>query len=58
MGRSGTQVRIDKAGLRPNDYYSYQMQRYGVLPGDLKSADPIDAYATVQAYWELFEYRP
>lgn len=50
--------RFDLPGFRPNDYYIYQMQRYGVLPKDLKPTDPVDPYATDRAYWRLFWYRP
>jgi Hydrazine synthase alpha subunit middle domain len=53
-----TEKRFDMAGFRPNDYYIHQMQRYGVLPTDLKPTDPVDAYAVEQAYWDLFVYRP
>jgi len=45
-------------GFRPNDYYIYQMQRYGILPKDLKATDPIDVYATDEAYWRSFWYHP
>jgi len=49
--------RFDMPGFRPNDYYIYQMQRYGVLPTDLGPNDPVDSYATDAAYWRLFEHR-
>jgi len=50
--------RFDMPGFRPNDYYIYQMQRYGILPKDLKATDPIDVYATDEAYWRSFWYHP
>ncbi len=50
--------RFDLPGFRPNDYYIYQMQRYGVLPKDIKPTDPVDGYETDRAYWKLFRYRP
>jgi hypothetical protein len=33
------------------------MQRYGILPADLKPGDPVDPYTTDQAYWRSFWYR-
>jgi len=50
--------RFDMPGFRPNDYYIYQMQRYGILPKDLGASDPIDVYAVDRAYWRSFWYRP
>ena len=50
--------RFDMPGFRPNDYYIYQMQRYGILPKDLGASDPIDVYAADRAYWRSFWYRP
>ena len=46
--------RFDMPGFRPNDYYIRNMQRYGILPEDLKPEDPIDVYATDRAYWKSF----
>jgi hypothetical protein len=43
----------------PSSNYVREMQRYGVLPPDFDLAtDPIDAYATDQAYWRLFWHGP
>ncbi len=50
--------RFDMPGFRPNDYYLHQMQRYGILPKDLKATDPVDPYETDRAYWKSFWYRP
>lgn len=50
--------RFDMTGFRPNDYYIYQLQRYGVLPKDLKPCDPLDGYAADRAYWQSFWYLP
>jgi len=50
--------RFDMPGFRPNDHYILQMQRYGILPKDVGRDEPIDVYATDQAYWQSFWYRP
>ncbi|MBN2476387.1 MAG: PD40 domain-containing protein [Pirellulales bacterium] len=43
----------------PSPYYIREMKRYGVLPDDLDAtSEPIDVYATDEAYWRLFWYRP
>ena len=34
------------------------MQRFGILPRDLKPEDPIDVYATDRLHWESFWSRP
>ena len=34
------------------------MQRFGILPKDLKPTDAIDVYAVDRAYWSSFDYRP
>ncbi|MDD4872233.1 MAG: hypothetical protein PHR77_16890 [Kiritimatiellae bacterium] len=46
-------------GFRPGDYYVRWMKRFGILPenSDLEK-DPIDVYATDQAYWSSLWYRP
>ena len=49
--QEAVEKRFDMPGFRPNDYYLYQMQRYGVLPADLSNTGPIDPYAVDQAYW-------
>ena len=48
--------RFDMPGFRPNVYYVRIMQRYGILPAELDLDDPIDVYATDQAYWDSFLY--
>ena len=50
--------RFDMPGFRPNEHYIREMQRFGILPADLKPEDPIDVYATDRAYWDSFDYRP
>jgi hypothetical protein len=50
--RLNRQKRFDMPGFRPSPYYVRQMQRYGVLPGDLQPGAAVDVYATDQAYWE------
>jgi cytochrome c553 len=46
--------RFDMPGFRPNDYYLYQMQRYGIL----QENGPTDGYSLDQAYWRSFHYQP
>jgi hypothetical protein len=44
---------------RPSPNYVREMKRYGILPPDFDpAADPIDAYATDEAYWRSFWHRP
>jgi hypothetical protein len=50
--------RFDMPGFRPNRYYIRQMQLFGILPKDLAAEAPIDPYATDQAYWRTFQFRP
>jgi len=50
--------RFDMPGFRPNPHYIREMQRFGILPKDLKPTDPIDPYATDRAYWASFDYQP
>ena len=50
--------RFDMPDFRPNRHYIREMQRFGILPADFGPADPIDAYATDQAYWKSLWYRP
>jgi len=50
--------RFDMPKFRPNDHYIIQMQRFGVLPADVAPDEPIDIYATDQAYWRSHWYRP
>ena len=50
--------RFDMPGFRPNRFYIREMQRYGVLPGQLPEDAPVDTYAAERAYWESFSYNP
>jgi hypothetical protein len=34
------------------------MQRFGILPPELKDTDPVDPYATDEAYWRSFWPKP
>ncbi|MFH1921236.1 MAG: hypothetical protein ABIP48_15320 [Planctomycetota bacterium] len=40
----------------PSSQYLREMKRYGILPGN--GEDPIDVYATDEAYWRSFWYQP
>jgi hypothetical protein len=44
--------------FRPNAHYVREMKRYGILPPDFDRGSPLDVYATDQAYWRQFWYRP
>ena len=50
--------RFDMPGFRPNEHYIREMQRFGILPKDLKPTDPVDPYAIDRAYWDSFDYHP
>jgi hypothetical protein len=50
--------RFDMPGFRPNPAYVREMQRFGALPQTLGEHTPIDVYATDEAYWQSFWYRP
>jgi len=50
--------RFDMPGFRPNKYYLREMKRFGFLPKDLGPDDPVDHYATDQAYWKSFWWLP
>jgi mono/diheme cytochrome c family protein len=51
--------RFDMPGFKPNGHYVREMQRFGVLPAAFDLAtDPIDVYATDQAYWQSMWHRP
>lgn len=46
-------------GFRPNEHYVREMKRFGILPAEFDSTrDPIDVYATDQAYWQSFWHWP
>ena len=49
--------RFDMPGFRPNVYFTRMMQRYGVLPADLKPDEPVDFRAAERAYWDSFIWR-
>ena len=49
--------RFDMTGFQPNDYYLFQMQRYGILPENLAPSAHVDPYATDRAYWDSFIYQ-
>ena len=51
--------RFDMPGFRPRPEYVREMKRYGVLPAEFDLAtDPIDPYATDQAYWRSMWHHP
>ena len=50
--------RFDMPGFRPNASYLREMQRFGILPADLKPTDPVDPYVIDRKYWDSFDYRP
>ena len=51
--------RFDMPGFRPSGHYVRNMQDYGVLPKSLDTKRAkVDPYATDQAYWRSFWYRP
>jgi hypothetical protein len=45
-------------GFRPRPEYVRELQRFGALPADFGSEDPIDVYAVDRRYWGSFWYRP
>ena len=52
--RHDDEKRFDMPGFQPNVYYIRMMQRFGILPRDLKADQPLDFYATDQDYWKSF----
>jgi hypothetical protein len=51
--------RFDMPGFKPRREYVRDMIRYGVLPAERDLAkDPVDVYATDQAYWKSLWHRP
>ncbi len=45
--------------FRPNSHYIREMKRYGVLPATFaEGTDPIDVFATDEAYWRSFWHTP
>lgn len=43
--------RFDMPGFRPKEHYFREMKHFGIIPADQKPEDPIDVYATDQAFW-------
>jgi len=50
--------RFDMPGFRPNSDYVREMKKYGVLPMNIGPTDPINPYATDQAYWRSLWHQP
>jgi hypothetical protein len=51
--------RFDMRGFQPRAEYVREMKRYGVLPTTFQMGEnPIDIYATDQAYWQSLWHRP
>ncbi len=50
--------RFSMPGFRPEPEYVREMQRYGILPPDLRTRDSIDVYQTDQLYWQSFWHKP
>ena len=50
--------RFDVPGFRPGRPYVREMKRYGILAASIGPDDPVDPYATDQAYWKSFWYQP
>ncbi len=45
--------RFDMPGFKPNEHYTREMKRYGILPQSFNlETDAIDVYETDQKYWE------
>jgi len=49
--------RFDMPGFQPRVQYVREMKKYGILPRDLPSDNPIDVYETDRAYWRSLWYR-
>jgi hypothetical protein len=61
--RAGTAVassaRFATPAFKPNRQYVREMKRFGILPASFDLArDPLDAFATDQAYWRSFWTHP
>ena len=50
--------RFDMPGFRPRNAWVREMKKYGILPGNLDAAVPIDYYALERKYWESLWYKP
>lgn len=49
--------RFDMPGFQPRSEYVREMKRFGILPPDIDHDNPVDPYATDQAYWQAQWYR-
>ena len=50
--------RFDMADFKPRPDWVREMQRYGILPGDLPAGTPLDVYAIEKKYWSSLWHRP
>ena len=51
--------RFDMPGFKPRPEWVGEMKRCGILAPEFDPArDPIDVYATEQAYWKSLHYQP
>jgi hypothetical protein len=50
--------RFDMPDFRPRPEYIREMKRFGILPADFESDDPIDVYQLDQKYWKSFWHQP
>ena len=50
--------RFDMPDFRPRADWVREMKRYGILPGNIDPAAPIDCYATEQKYWQSLWHNP
>lgn len=57
--RLGEIKRFDMPGFKPRPEWVNEMKRFGILPGEFDpNKDPLDVYATEQAYWKSLHYHP
>ena len=50
--------RFDMPGFRPPAMYVREMKRFGILPETVDATDPVNVYATDQAYWRSLWWLP
>lgn len=50
--------RFNMPHFRPAPEYVREMQRFGILPADYRSDDPIDVYETDRRYWQAMWHQP
>lgn len=50
--------RFDMPGYRPNEHYFRELKHFGIIPASQTLDDPIDVYATDQAFWKSSWHRP